>query len=147
MIYETFFIGLVLAVIYIEIFDIYPGGLIVPAYIALYLNVPVKVGATLVVAFLALFTYKLFSRYLILFGKRRFAFLVILGAFWAQLWFLIWPELFPYPIGVRAVGLVIPGLLANNLERQRYLPTLASLLTVSFLTYFVIRILIWLGVV
>jgi gamma-polyglutamate biosynthesis protein CapC len=146
MIYETFFIGLVLAVIYIELFDIYPGGLIVPAYIALYLNIPVKVVATLIVAFLALFTYKLFSRYLVLFGKRRFAFLVILGAFWAQVWFLIWPELFPYPVGVRAVGLVIPGLLANNLERQRYIPTLMSLLTVSFLTYFVVRILIWLGI-
>ncbi len=147
MIYETFFIGLVLAVIYIEIFDIYPGGLIVPAYIALYLHLPVKVGATLIVAFLALFSYKLFSRFLILFGKRRFAFLVILGAFWAQVWFLIWPELFPYPIGVRAVGLVIPGLLANNLERQRFLPTLASLFTVSILTYFMVRILSWLGIV
>ncbi len=145
MIYETFFIGLLLAVIYIEIFDIYPGGLIVPAYIALYLHLPVKVAATLLVAFLALFSYKLFSRHLILFGKRRFAFLVILGAFWAQLWFLIWPELFPYPVGVRAVGLVIPGLLANNLERQRYIPTLASLFTVSVLTYFVVRILAWLG--
>ncbi|MFO7867650.1 MAG: poly-gamma-glutamate biosynthesis protein PgsC [Candidatus Aminicenantes bacterium] len=145
MIYETFFIGLLLAVIYIEIFDIYPGGLIVPAYIALYLHLPVKVAATLLVAFLALFSYKFFSRHLILFGKRRFAFLVILGAFWAQLWFLIWPELFPYPVGVRAVGLVIPGLLANNLERQRYIPTLASLFTVSVLTYFVVRILVWLG--
>jgi gamma-polyglutamate biosynthesis protein CapC len=147
MIYETFFIGLVLAVIYIEIFDFYPGGLIVPAYMALYLHVPVKVLATIIVSFLALFSYKFISRYLVLFGKRRFAFMVILGAFWGQLWFLIWPELFPYPIGVRAVGLVIPGLLANNLERQRYLPTLASLLTVAVMTYFAVRVLNWLGIV
>ncbi|GAG73731.1 unnamed protein product, partial [marine sediment metagenome] len=69
--YETFFIGLVVAILYIEVMDIYPGGIIVPAYIALYLDQPFRALATVLIAFLSLYCYKFLSRYLILFGKRR----------------------------------------------------------------------------
>ena len=38
--YSSFFLGLVLALIYVEVTGISPGGLIVPGYFALYLNQP-----------------------------------------------------------------------------------------------------------
>ena len=69
MTYETIFLGLLLATLYVEIFDIYPGGIIVPAYMALYLHQPGRIAATVVVAYLSLFSYKLLSRYVILFGR------------------------------------------------------------------------------
>jgi len=143
--YETFFIGLVVAVLYIEIMDIYPGGIIVPAYIALYLDQPFRALATVLIAFLSLYCYKFLSRYLILFGKRRFVMLVLLGALWAQLWFLVVPHIFPTSFELKAIGWVIPGLLANNLEKQKYIPTLASLFTVAVITYFLTRLLFWAG--
>lgn len=143
MTFETLLVGIVVAVIYVEILDIYPGGIIVPAYIALYLDEPLRVLATILVAFLGLFTYKILSRFLILFGRRRFVLLVLLGVFWAQLWFFLLPRLFTSPLELRAVGWLIPGLLANNLEKQKYIPTLASMLTVSILTYFLVRIIIF----
>ena len=143
MIYETLFIGLIVAVLYVEIMDVYPGGIIVPAYIALYFDQPLKVLVTILIAFLSLFTYRLLSRFLILFGKRRFVVFVLLGALWAQLWFVLLPHFFSDPIGLRAIGWLIPGLLANNLERQRLIPTLASLFIVSTITYFMVRIFMW----
>jgi len=143
MIYETLFIGLIVAVIYVEIMDIYPGGIIVPAYVALYLDQPLRVLITILIAFLSLFTYRLLSRFLILFGKRRFVMLVLLGALWAQLWFVLLPHIFSDPLGLRAIGWLIPGLLANNMEKQRLIPTLASLLIVSTITYFLVRIFMW----
>lgn len=141
MVYETFFIGLILAVFYVELMDIYPGGIIVPAYIALYIDQPLRVLATVLIAILSLLTYKLLSRFFILFGRRRFVMLLLLGALWGQLLFLIIPHVFAGAMELRMIGWVIPGLLANNCEKQKLFPTLASLLTVSVLTYFVVKLL------
>ena len=138
MMYETFFIGLILALIYAEIMEIYPGGIIVPAYIALYLDEPLRVAATLLIALVSLMTYRLISRFLILFGRRRFVMLLLLGALWGQLWFILAPHMVSGTIELRMIGWVIPGLLANNCEKQRLFPTLASLFTVSVITYFLV---------
>ncbi len=139
--YETFFIGLILAVFYVELMDIYPGGIIVPAYIALYIDQPLRVLATVLIAILSLLTYKLLSRFFILFGRRRFVMLLLLGALWGHLLFLIIPHVFAGATELRMIGWVIPGLLANNCEKQKLFPTLASLFTVSVMTYFVVKLL------
>jgi hypothetical protein len=66
--------------------------------------------------------------------------MLLLGAFWVQVWHLLAPALSFDSPGLRAVGLIIPGLLANNLERQKILPTLASLATVVAATYFLTQL-------
>ncbi len=139
--YETFFIGIILAVFYVELMDIYPGGIIVPAYMAIYLDQPLRVLATVVIALLSLLTYRFFARFFILFGRRRFVMLLLLGALWGQLLFLATPHIFAGAAELRVIGWVIPGLLANNCEKQKIFETLASLFTVSILTYFVIKLL------
>jgi len=145
MTYETLFVGLLIAVLYVEVTGLYPGGIIVPAYAALYLDQPLRVLATIVIAFLSIYVYRALSRFIILFGKRRFVMLVFIGAFLAQLWFMLFPKLFTASLELRAVGWIIPGLLANNLEKQKIIPTLASLLTVSIMTYFLVRLLVYFG--
>lgn len=141
MSYETIFIGLLVAILYVEIFGVYPGGIIVPAYIALYLDQPLRVAVTVAVAVLCVLLYRFLSRYVILFGKRRFVTFIFIGAVLAQVWSLFFPQLFPESFGLRAIGWLIPGLLANNLEKQRFFPTLISLITVAIFTYAVVRML------
>ena len=143
MFFETFLIGIIIAVFYIEIFDIYPGGIIVPAYIALSLDHPSRILVTIFIAFLSLYTYKLLSRFLILFGKRRFVMMILLGAIWSQIWLFLFPHFLSNSIELKAIGWLIPGLLANKLERQKIIPTLASMITVSIITYFLTKILLW----
>jgi poly-gamma-glutamate biosynthesis protein PgsC/CapC len=143
MIYETLLIGLVVAVVYTEAMEIYPGGIIVPGYIALYLDQPMRVLATLIIAFVSLIAYRLLSRHLILYGKRRFVTLILFGAIWAAMWQIALPHLASEPAGLRAVGWLIPGLLANNLEKQSTVTTLASLATVAVTTYFLVRLIMW----
>ena len=143
MLYETLFIGIVLALLYVETTDVYPGGIIVPAYFALFLDRPFYVAATLAVAFAALGVYRLLSRRLILFGRRRFVLLLLLGALISQLVLFLAPRLVPAAVEVRIIGWVIPGLLANNLDKQKAVPTLASLLTVAAAAYVIVRILAW----
>jgi len=145
MVYETLLIGLLLAALFIEVFGLYPGGIIVPAYMALYIDNPVRILVTIVIAFLCVFIYRLVSRYLIVFGKRRFVMFIVLGALLAHLWALLFPQLFSDPLGLRAIGWIIPGLLANNLARQKIVPTLAALVTVAVATYVIVGILAWFG--
>lgn len=139
--YNSLFIGLVLALVYVELTGISPGGLIVPGYFALYLDQPERVLATLAVAFLVLGLYRLAFRYFIIFGRRRFVFMVLAGVIIGQLWSWLMPALFSEPVGLRVIGWVVPGLLAYNLDRQRIMLTLASLVIVSALTFFLVHLL------
>jgi poly-gamma-glutamate biosynthesis protein PgsC/CapC len=132
----TILIGLVVALLYAEMTGILPGGIIVPALMALYLDQPLRVVATVMAAFLCLACYKFLGRYLLIFGRRRFVLFLLLGGLFGQLWFLLWPHLFAAPLDLRVIGWIIPGLLANNLARQKIVPTLASLTTATVLTYF-----------
>jgi poly-gamma-glutamate biosynthesis protein PgsC/CapC len=143
MTYETFVVGILLALIYVEVLEIYPGGIVVPAYVALHLDAPERVLVTILVALSSLAAYRGLSRYLILFGRRRFALLVLLGAFFSQGAALVVPGLSSGGAEIQLIGWIVPGLLANNLERQKLIPTLASLLTVSIMTYFVVGTLSW----
>jgi len=140
MIVETLLIGLVLALLWAEITDVSPGGIIVPGYFALYLGQPLRAAATLAVALLTLAAYKVLVRRLILFGRRRFVLMVLVGAVLSQAWLLVSPGLFAAPAGLRVIGLIIPGILASSLARQKIGPTLASLASVSTLTFAVARL-------
>ncbi len=134
--FETVFIGVVIALLYTELTGVYPGGIIVPAFLALTLDQPVRTLMTIAVACLSVVLFRAASRYFLLFGRRRFVAMILLGGLWAQACWLAAPQIFPGSAPARALGMVIPGLLANNLERQRFLPTLASLVTVTVITYF-----------
>lgn len=132
---ETLLIGLVLALLWAEITDVSPGGLIVPGYFALYLGQPLRLAITLAVALATLAVYRILVPRLILFGRRRFVLLVLVGAVLSQAWVLLLPRAFAAPAGLHVIGLIIPGILASSLARQKVLPTLASLLAVSTLTF------------
>ena len=140
MIVETLLIGLVLALLWAEITDLSPGGIIVPGYFALYLDRPLRAAASLAVALLTLAIYRFLARRLILFGRRRFVLMVLVGAVLSQAWLLVLPRLFAAPVELRVIGWVIPGILASSLARQKVLPTLASLAAVATLTFAVIRL-------
>lgn len=138
----TVIIGVVVALLWAEITGLLPGGIIVPAFLALYLDQPLRAAATIAAALLSLGCYKLLAGRLLLFGRRRFVLLVLLGGVFGQLWLIAWPHLGPASLDLRVVGWIVPGLLANNLERQRLWPTLASLAAATVLTYFLAKIVL-----
>ncbi|MDD8026364.1 MAG: poly-gamma-glutamate biosynthesis protein PgsC [Acidobacteriota bacterium] len=127
-------IGLAVALLWTELVGILPGGIIVPAYLALYAGQPWRIAATLLAALLAVGAYRLLSRWFLLFGRRRFVFMLFAGGLIGQVWLLIWPRLFESPVDLRVIGWIIPGLLANNLVRQKFWPTMASIAAATALT-------------
>ncbi len=144
MIIETLLVGLVLALLYTEATGIAPGGLIVPGYMALFVDEPKHLAAIVVAAALSLLVFKALSRAMILFGRRRFALLVLTGAVLMQAAFLLVPGAMRDAAGLRVVGFVIPGILAGSVERQKPGPTVASLAIVTAATFAVMKVVAWL---
>jgi len=139
---EKFFLGVVIALIYSELTGIVPGGLIVPAFVATSLDQPLRALVTLAAALIAMAIYRLASKYFLLFGRRRFVFLLLLGACLSELSFYLsrfssvqGAQIFLSPEW-RVLGLIIPGLLASNLERQKFWLALASFMIVTIMAYF-----------
>lgn len=146
MMLETFLVGVILALLFTEWTGLSPGGIVVPGYIALHLDQPGRVLVTLAVALACLGLYRLAAMFLILYGRRRFVFLLLAGMVLAQAWSFLSPS---GPAGespeLRVIGWVVPGLLANSLERQKIAPTLSALTVVAVTAYILIKVVVVLG--
>lgn len=135
--YELTFIGLLLSLLFIGITGIYPGGIIVPSYLVLFIEQPQRIAGTIITALLTTLCYKFISRYVILFGRRRFVFMLITAGIWVYIWYTLFPLLLPQSQEFRVIGWVVPGLIANHMERQGIVITICSLITVTILIFVV----------
>lgn len=140
MTFDSLIIGVIISLLLAEITGLSPGGIIVPGYLALYFNRPLRVAGTLAAALLAYLAYRLLARWLILFGRRRFAMLVILGALISHFGASSLSSLEPTMPDARVVGLIIPGLIADRFERQGFLNTLAMTLAATAIVYALVRL-------
>ena len=145
-------IGLVVSLLFSELFGLAAGGLVVPGYIALYLTRPLDVGATLAAALLTFFLVRIASTFVIIYGRRRTALMILVGygvgvllktalaaAFEASAEPLVAAVPAGQALGVVAagreaveagvIGYIVPGLIAIWLDRQGVVPTLAALVT------------------
>ena len=130
---ESIGLGLLFGFFFYEWVGFSAGGFVVPGYIALQLHNPFLLGATLGLSFLTYLSVKIAGRFAILYGRRRFILMILAGFAWQ--WIFNWLFLQKSPLNpeMQAFGFIIPGLIANEMERQRILPTLFGLLIVSVL--------------
>ena len=133
MIYQAIGIGMVVSFAFYEIVGLSPGGVVVPGYIALFLDQPTRILVTLLVALFTYFAVIILSNYIILYGRRRFLTMVLIGFL---LKWLIEEIIIKMPISgieLRSIGYIIPGLIANEMRRQGIFPTIYSLAIVSII--------------
>jgi len=141
MSYEILFVGLVVATVFIELTGIYPGGVVVPAFLALYVDQPLRLAGTLGVSLVCWLGYRLCSRYFILFGRRRFVFMLLTAGLLSVAVYTLLPVFRHATPELRAIGIIIPGLIANTFERQGVVVTTASAGIATVLTYLVVRLI------
>ncbi len=147
------FIGIVVSMFWYERELLSPGGVVVPGYTALFLLTnPIIILYTLLVAFLTALIIKRGSRFTILYGRRRFAVTMLV----ALTFTLFITPLFgllagPFPFlftgvyayqGFQVIGIIIPGLVANEFHRQGVVPTLSTLGLVSTITAVILYVVI-----
>lgn len=125
---EIIVLGIILSIIFYEFSEMSPGGLIVPGYFALYLNDPKRVAITLFISILTYFIGKLSDKYLVLFGRRKFAFYIIL----TYVFKCIFKELdLEILIGGEIIGILIPGILAQDMDKNGVIKTIPALVILT----------------
>ena len=134
---EIFFVGLVIGFIYYEFTGLTPGGVIAPAYFAMFIEQPNKILMTLIIALIVWIIVKYASSYFIIFGRRRLLICLVLG-FSFKLIIASWIQPMPFvQIDLQSVGYIIPGLIANDLGKQSFLETIASIGIEMAITYLI----------
>lgn len=114
------------------------AGLIVPGYLVLCLDSPRRVVYTLALSLCAVWLCRLIAQITILYGRRRFAVLLMLTYFLD----LALRTVGLIPDGLSMIGVLIPGILARELDRQGIADTLLAVTaTTAMLTalMFVLR--------
>ena len=126
-------LGIALNLLFTEVLGLSSGGLVVPGYLALHLTQPSRVLATLAVggATFAAVRYGL-MRIVVLYGRRRFGVTILTGFVLHGLYTLALSSA-PAPADLRAVGYIIPGLIANTALSQGFWTTVGTTLTLAVL--------------
>lgn len=141
MVIESLLIGLIIGIIFYEIWGLSPGGVITPGYFALFIHQPNRIFVTVIIALIVWGILELLSRNFILYGKRKFLLALLLG-FCGKLIIesFIQPLAFVH-IDLLSVGYIIPGLMANEISRQNIVKTIAATGIVSVVVYFILLLL------
>lgn len=117
---QAILLGVLVSLLYTEVTG-YSAGLVVPGYLALNLHSPGRLIYTFAVAAAAALLCRLLAQAVILYGRRRFAMMMLLT--------------FAIGWGVRALGIldisvlgvILPGLIAREFDRQGFVSTLLSM--------------------
>jgi len=119
-------LGVAFSLIFHEVFGLAAGGIVVPGYIALNFHDPFKLLGTLLVALIVWICIRIIGRFVFVYGRRRMVLAVLLGfvlGYASRQVFSLGTE-----IRFEAIGYIIPGLIANWMERQGVYKTIATVL-------------------
>ena len=133
-------LGIVFSLILSEILGVTAGGIIVPGYISLYLHQPIQVIITIAVAILVWGLIQILGNYMFLYGKRRIVLALLLGFFFGYL-----SRNYLYIIddigSLAVIGNIIPGLIANWMDRQGVVRTIAVVIMTSVIVKLMIMLI------
>ena len=136
----TIGLGIILSLLLSETLGVTAGGIIVPGYISLYLHQPFQIIITFFVAIIVWAIIQILGKKVFLYGKRRIVLALILGFFFG---FLSRNFIYlPSEIGsVAVIGNIIPGLIANWMDRQGVIRTLSVVILTAVIVKLAIILL------
>ncbi len=137
MLYSSVALSIILSFISTEFVGVLTGGMISAGYLAYYFNSPTRIISTLLVAILITLAIKVLKNFLILYGRRRFMLSVLLSIFFVYIFQKMYFYLSAFDVDLRIIGYIIPGLIANDMEKQGIIKTILSLLAISSIIYLV----------
>lgn len=135
MIVETIGLGMLISFFLTETIGLAAGGIVVPGYIALSLNEPVRLFATVAVAVVTYLIIKILNRFMLLYGRRALLLGVLVGYLLGFVTKVASPVSLSWGrIDLSVIGYVVPGLIAYWMNRQGILETLAAMVIAAVLT-------------
>ncbi len=125
-------IGLVVSLFFSEMLGLTAGGMVVPGYVALYLDRPIIIVLTLAVSYITYFIVHSMSAVMIIYGRRRTVLMILVGY---AMGFLIRSagsvELPMVTVDLTFIGYIIPGLIAIWIDRQGLIESFSALIVAS----------------
>lgn len=127
-------LGVIISMIFTE-FTGLSAGLIVPGYLVLAFHSPGRIAATLILASVSVLLCRLASYRLILFGRRRFAFMILMTFILNCM--ISACNLLPFSV----IGILMPGILAREIDRQGFFDAFLAIAATTLLTALVLLLI------
>jgi len=125
-------LGLVVSLVFSEVLGLTAGGMVVPGYVALYLDRPLVIVITLFISYLTYFVVHSLSTVVIIYGRRRTVLMILVGfALGALVRSFGTLELPITTIDLTIIGYIIPGLIAIWIDRQGLVESFSALIVAS----------------
>ena len=125
-------LGLVISLLFTELFGLAAGGMVVPGYIALYLHQPEAVVLTLLAGVATFAAVEAIGSLVVVYGRRRTALTILVGYLLGM--GLRWATAGVVFAGAgewSVIGFIIPGLIGIWIARQGVVETVSSIVVVS----------------
>jgi poly-gamma-glutamate biosynthesis protein PgsC/CapC len=120
-------VGVAFSLVFHEVFGLAAGGIVVPGYIALNFHKPWMLVGTLLVSLVTWVCIRIIGRFVFVYGRRRMVLAVLLGFLLGYASRQLWSNGLG-DIRLEAIGYIIPGLIANWMERQGVYKTITTVL-------------------
>jgi poly-gamma-glutamate biosynthesis protein PgsC/CapC len=145
-------LGLIVSLGFSETLGLAAGGMVVPGYVALMIHHPLRILGTIIVALFTFWIVKLLSNYMFVYGRRRTVMIIMVGFClgWASReLFIIYPPNMPndFALEFQSIGYIIPGLIANWMERQGVVETITTMIVAGVLVRMLLMIFTGGGVI
>ncbi|MBR0135049.1 MAG: poly-gamma-glutamate biosynthesis protein PgsC [Clostridia bacterium] len=135
-VYTTIILGIVVSLIFTELTGISAGGIVVPAYLALTVNEPTILLSTLAIGLIAYVAVEFgLSRFMILYGKRKFAAFVFIALILRIILNLALNGVFDALDALTSVGVITAALIASTIAKQGVLYTILGTGVVTAIVY------------
>ncbi|QDU59306.1 Capsule biosynthesis protein CapC [Planctomycetes bacterium Pan216] len=135
-------VGLVVSLLFSELFGLAAGGMVVPGYFALFLTRPGDILLTILASVATYVIVHALSSTMIIYGRRRTVLMILFGYVIGILVSMI-PTVSFSPPGepaYEAIGFIIPGLIAIWIDRQGLVETLSTLLIAAVVVHLILII-------
>jgi poly-gamma-glutamate biosynthesis protein PgsC/CapC len=132
-------IGVIVSLVFTEILGASAGGIVVPGYIAMNLDQPMHILGTLVVSLATWGVIQLISMFTLLYGKRRMTVCILVGFILGWLTRqIVFHDMSVYDFQLQSIGYIVPGLIANWMERQGIVRTVSTMMLAAVIVRFVL---------
>lgn len=133
MLFSTVALSVILSFLVTELTGLLTGGMVSAGYLAFYFSEPMRILSTFLLSALIALILRLSREFLILYGRRRFMLSILLSILFVYALEKAYFILSPLSLDLRVIGYIIPGLIANDMEKQGILRTSLALIIVTAL--------------
>ncbi len=132
-------LGVLVSLFFLETFGAAAGGIVVAGYVAMHLHQPITILATLSISVIVFIIVKILGKFMFIYGRRRMVITVLLGFIigWMARYYGIFANL-SSDYTVNVIGFIIPGLIANAMERQGIVKTLSIMVVAAVIVRFLL---------